>query len=255
MTNTKTTKNNNLLQFATAGLQRTEVKIPSGQTIKLRALSVKEMKLLILANESESAQDFQVMQILSQCIETPNIDVFALSSIDVEYLYLQLHKISYGTSKVEAIFTCQNPVTKTVNGKEIEAKCSHKEKVMLNLNNAQVIGTAQSEIQITDDLSLIMRLPTLKEMEYFSVSTRDAFNLAMNCIKEIKTPNDVLIVGEHIEREELAELLEYMNANVYAKMIEFVGDLPTLQLHVPVKCSSCGHEEVLPLVGLSDFFA
>ena len=70
-----------------------ELIIPSnGKKIKYRPFLVREEKILILALESEDTKQITtaVVDILSECILTKNIDVTKLATFDIEYLFLNV---------------------------------------------------------------------------------------------------------------------------------------------------------------------
>jgi hypothetical protein len=239
-------KHSKLLDMATAGLLRTTVNISDGSEVKIRAFAVKELKLLMMASESGSAQDYQVIQILNQCIETDGIDANDLPSHDVEYLYLQLYKISKGTHLIPVKYLCTNEV----DGK----KCNNPIATSLNLNNVVVDESPIPTIKLTNGLVFNMRLPTILEMDHFSDKTTNPVYLAIRCIKSVDTGSEVLVVGEDLDDEELAEVVDYLDESAFNQLIEFVTTLPSISLTFPLKCQKCGHEEIVTVRGLSDFF-
>lgn len=244
MTTTKNPKLKNLKEFATAGMQRSTVIISTGESITIRAFSVKELKLLMMASTAENAQDVQTLNVLKQCIDQ-EIDLDAVPSHDVEKLYLELYKLSKGTAILPVSYTCGNEVDGSTCGENIT--------VNLNLNNVQLVDECQREIKLTDNITIKLRIPTTTERDYFG-EKQDPFNLVMRCITHVITPTDTLIVGEDITPEELTEVIEYMNSEVYATVISWSDTLPSLQLHMPIRCPKCKHEEVISLEGLNDFF-
>ena len=77
-----------------------ELTLPSDdRTIKYRPFTVKEEKILLVAQKSEANKDqiTAVKQIITNCILEPeNIDVDELASFDVEYIFLKLRAKSVG---------------------------------------------------------------------------------------------------------------------------------------------------------------
>lgn len=239
-------KTNKLLAIASAGLPRTVTKLSDGREVKIRAFAVKELKLLMMANTSETAQDVQVLQILDQCIETDGIEASMLPSHDVEKLYLDLYKISKGTSLVEVAYNCAN----VVDGK----KCNNTIKTTVNLNTVVYENDIDKTIKLTNGLVMNMRYPNILEREYFEDKFDNLFNLAMRCIESVDTGTEVLKVGVDITPEELMEVMEYLDESSFETMLEFVSNLPSITTSFPLRCPCCGHEEVMTLRGLGDFF-
>lgn len=239
---------NKLVAFATAGLPRTTVKISSGIDITIRAFAVKELKLLMMSNESQSAQDEQVLQILNQCIETVDIDAKFLPSHDVELLYIELYKISKGTSTIPARYRC----TQDAHGE----LCGEPINVSINLNNIAISDTPDPLVKLSNGLTLNMRSPNVIEREYFTETEdhNDIFNLAMRCIDSVDTGTEIMKVGVDVTAEEIAEVIEYLDETSFGLLIDFVQNIPTITTSFPLKCPKCGYEEIVTLRGLSDFF-
>ena len=67
-----------------------ELTLPSNnKKIKYRPFLVREEKILILALESSDAKQISssIVEIMSDCIETKNVDITKLPSFDIEYLF------------------------------------------------------------------------------------------------------------------------------------------------------------------------
>lgn len=240
-------KKNKLIEFASAGLPRATAKISDGRDVTMRAFAVKELKLLMMASASETAQDEQVLQILDQCIETEGVSAKTLPSHDIEMLFVELYKISKGTSTIPVRFRC--------NHTDEEGKvCKTPITVNANLNNVKVEGNAEKAITLSNGLILNMRHPNVLERDYFSAESEESFNLAMRCIESVDTGTEVMKVGEDVSYEEIAEVIEYLDEKSFGDLVDFVNNIPTIVLHIPLKCPVCGHKEVVTLRGLADFF-
>lgn len=239
-------KKNKLVEFASAGLPRATAKISDGRTVTMRAFAVKELKLLMMASAAESGQDEQVLQVLDQCIETEGVSAHSLPSHDIELLYIELYKISKGTSLIPVKFKCTNDTEEGVCGSPINCNA--------NLNNISVEGSAEKDIVLSNGLTLSMRHPNVLEREYFNAESEEAFNLAMRCIHSVDTGTEVMVVGKDVSYEEVAEVIEYLDEKSFSQLIDFVNNIPTVVMHIPLKCPKCGHKEVVTLRGLGDFF-
>lgn len=240
-------KKNKLVAFATAGLPRATIKLSDGREVTMRAFAVKELKLLMMAHTSSTAQDTQVLQILDQCIETEGLSSKTLPSHEIERLYIELYKISKGSSLIPVQYKC----TQDVDG-EI---CNNPINVNINLNNVTVEGHQRDTVELANGLTLKMRYPNVLEREYFNdYSENDIFNLAIRCIESVDTGTEVMVVGEDVSAEELSEVIEYLDEKSFSSLLEFVQNIPTVTTSFPLRCSKCGHKEIITLRGLSDFF-
>ena len=76
-----------------------ELVLPSNnKKVKYRPFLVREEKILILALESNDSKQVSdaIVDILSSCILTKNIDVTTLPTFDIEYLFLNVRSKSVG---------------------------------------------------------------------------------------------------------------------------------------------------------------
>lgn len=240
-------KTNKLIAFATAGLPRATITLSDGREVTMRAFAVKELKLLMMAHTSESAQDTQVLQVLDQCIETPGITSKELPSHEIERLYIELYKISKGSSIIPVQYRC----TQEHDGET----CNTPINVNVNLNNVTVEGHQESTVALANGLVLNMRYPNVIEREYFdNHDENDVFNLAVRCIASVDTGTEVMVVGEDVTAEEVSEVIEYLDEKSFAALLTFVQNIPTVTMSFPLRCPKCGHKEVVTLRGLGDFF-
>lgn len=238
---------NKLIEFASAGLPRATTKISDGREVTMRSFAVKELKLLMMASASETAQDEQVLQILDQCIETDGVSAKTLPSHDIEMLFVELYKISKGSSSIPVRFVCNHT-------NEDGDVCKTAITTNANLNNVSVEGNSEKSIKLSNGLILNMRHPNVLERDYFSAESEDSFNLAMRCIETIDTGTETMKVGEDVSYEDVSEVIEYLDEKSFGELVDFVNNIPTIVLHIPLKCPSCGHKEVVTLRGLADFF-
>lgn len=243
-------KKNKLIEFASAGLPRSTIKISNGINVKIRSMAVKELKLLMMAYTSETAQDEQVIQVLAQCIETPNVSVADLPSHDVELLYIELYKLSKGTHLVPVKYTCNS-----VDGDGV--RCGSVINSNINLNSVTVDGMPDTVINLTNGLTLNMRFPTIAEISATDTEDGDItplLTLATTCIVSVDTGSDLLIVGEDLVDEEIMEVFDYLDESSLDSIIKFASSIPRVSTKFPLKCPKCGHEEIIELRGLTDFF-
>ena len=85
-----------------------EIVVPStGKKIKFRPFLVKEEKILILAQESNSQAEMAraIKDVISACVQTRGFDVERLATFDIEYIFLNIRGKSVGED-VEVLITC-----------------------------------------------------------------------------------------------------------------------------------------------------
>ena len=239
-------------------VQSTEVKMADGTKVKVRAFLMKEMKMLVLAQEANQGQEQVIVDILKSCIVSKNIDVEKLAIFDIEWLYLEIWKLSKGTSFIPMTFTCQNEIDVPISDESLtetrKQLCGESIKVNANLSTVEFTETPNDTLVINDNFTLKMRYPNVLESEFFDIEKdSDVFNLINRCISEVHLKSEVLQVGRDMDESELSELMEYVDEKGFEKLANFVTKMPTLQIIIPVKCSKCGTQEAVKLTGLQDF--
>lgn len=245
--------NVDLKSLIIAGVPQMDYTLTDGRTIKLRSFLVKELKLLMIAAEG-SDEERIIMQVLQQCVLTPDVDLEMLPSFDIEMMFLQLFMLSKGNNFSVVNFVCQNEVDGKLCGQNIKARVNLKTvKFDKEINRDNII-------KVNEQMLLEMRYPRVIEREYFSAvksageGAAKLIDLCLNCVSSIKANGQELKVGVDLSKEELAELMELVSGEVFEKITKFIETIPTLHTHIALKCPKCGNEEAVELRGLADFF-
>ena len=223
------------------------VVLPStGDKIKYRPFLVKEEKLLYLAMESGDQDDMidAITKIMRDCTNIK--DVRTLATFDIEFLFLKIRTRSVGES-VEVVVTCpdddETEVSISIPLDEIEIKQDPKHK---------------SEIQLTDDIIITMKYPSLEMFvqSNFSDGTDmdEVFKIASNCVETIQDKETVHNCNE-IPKSEVIDFFENMNSSQFKKVQEFFETMPKLSHTVTVENPNTGKSSEILLEGLASFFA
>lgn len=234
-------------------IQQKTVLLSDGTKVRVRAFVMKEFKLLMLANDSGSSIEDTLIQVMSNCILDKDIDVDALPIFDLEVLYLEIYKLSKGSSLIPITFQCRNEITDPETNEVSD--CGEEIKVMVNLNTVTVDKPMSGAIVANPMLTINMRYPNVLESKYFSPENEnDVFDLIMRCIDSVNLNNDLLKVGTDIQYDEVVQVLDYIDTETFTKMANFIQHLPRIKCSFPIKCPKCGYTEPVTLVGLDDFF-
>ena len=161
-----------------------ELELPStGEKVKYRPFLVKEQKNLMLASESEDETEIQnaLANIISECT-FGKIDPYVVPLFDIEFMFLRIRGKSVG-EKIELNVLCPDD-NKT------------RTDITINLEDIDVHmeATHNNEITVTDNITIFMRYPTLKDMTNVSADTTDVatvFNLIKSCVSEIRDEKTV----------------------------------------------------------------
>jgi hypothetical protein len=210
------------------------------EIITYRPFTVKEEKTLLIANQTGSYEDFlsTLAEILDNCFELP-VASKKLPIFDIEYFFLKLRSKSVGEI-VETTIIC--PVTK------------EKVKIVLNLDSIEPTFNQEhkQKINISDDMIVTMRYPSLENLIKKTSKKNDYFDLLLGCIHSIETKKE-LIESANTSKEDLEEFINLLTSEQYKNLINFFKTSPKLETTINYRTSD-GIERKILLRGLKDFF-
>jgi hypothetical protein len=215
----------------------------SGITTKFRPFVVKEEKILLVALQSKNMNQINdaMRNVILACTNN-YIDTKKLATADAEYAFLQIRSKSVG-EEVKPQVTCTNCQ------KNINIKIKLDEVTIKQVEKASVDPT----IKITDDVSVIMRYPSIHDIDYNKDEIEIAFDLAKKCV-------DGIIMGEQVYKsvdinpKELSDFIDNLLPDQFAKMIDFLQSVPELHYLFKYTCPSCQETVKVELKSVSDFF-
>jgi hypothetical protein len=225
------------------------MKIPStGQRVKYRPYLVKEEKVLLQAFESQNLTSIleTMCDTIEACLDVKSkISVDDLATFDVEYMFTQIRASSVGESS-DILLKCQ--------------KCEHENPVSIDLSTLEVTTSeADKLIQITDDIAVEMKYPSYKVLIDEDIKELDDGNadqiisLVAGSIVAVLTEDERIDVSKE-SPDEIKDFLNSLTATQFAKVAEFLQDMPQLSHDAEFDCQSCGEQNKVELRGLSDFF-
>lgn len=235
----------------------------SKQKITYRPFLVKEEKILLMALETQdsSAMLQAIKQIIKNCV-VEDIDVETLPMFDIELLFIKLRS----KSADELIEMNINP---TKCSKNKGGDCPNKTKVSINLNDIElkVFEDHTKKIQLTDDVGVIMKYPSLKFYEEFiqtsesndknskiNISeTSTNFQLIIDSIESIYDAEDIYDSADY-KQEELEAFLDSLTTQQFKPIKRFFDTLPSVSHTENFKCPHCSENKVITLEGLESFF-
>jgi hypothetical protein len=217
--------------------------LPSnGKKIKYRPFIVAEEKLLLIALQ-EGDEDGIVRtlkNIINVCtFEVMNID--KLPSVDVEYLFIMLRNKSMGEG-LDLEVVCK--------------ACEKTNKVSCNLEQVKIERPFEMDknIQLTDDLKVTMKYPTL-EMSY-GLSDNDVdqtIEVIAKCIEFIEYQGKLFDTSE-LPFSETVEFVENLTQISIQKIDKFLESIPQVVFEDKFNCKYCNSENNIRIEGISNFF-
>ena len=229
-----------------------ELALPStGKKIKYRPFLVKEEKILIMALESENMKQITdaIVQILKDCIITRGVKVQALSTFDIEYLFLNIRAKSVGET-VEVNVTCPDDGdTKVQMEIDIDSIKVQKDK------------SHKSIIKIDDNISMKLKYPSLQEFVENNFEVTDTQSNVDQSLKMITSCIDIIYNEEESwnasdsTQKELEEVIEQLNTKQFKEVENFFTTMPKLSHTIKVKNPNTDVESEVVLEGLGAFFS
>ena len=225
-----------------------ELVIPStGKKIKFRPFLVKEEKILILAQESNSPAQITdaVKKVITACVQTRGFRIEELATFDIEYIFINIRSRSIGEI-VEISITCEDDGVTEV-----------KTEVCLDEVEIFTDEKHSKKIKLNDEYSLLMKYPTMDstdDIDGEEPTVEQSFELIAKCIDQIYS-EDESQSGSDYKLEELVAWLGELEPKVFVKIEEFFVTMPKLRHSIKVINPKTGVINEIVLEGLESFFA
>ena len=211
--------------------------------IKYRPFTVKEEKILLVAQESDDIDQvlLGIKQIINNCCTS--VDPDELPMFDIEYLLMQIR----GKSVNNIIeFQITDPET--------------DKPVMLELDIDEIKIVKPKghnrEIAITEDTRLIMKYPKLDQVSIFVDTERDEteniFDVMLSCIDSV-VEGDTVHTLDDFSREEVVEFVESFSTQTVEDIKKFFETMPVLKCEKEY-VNANGDTKKVVLEGVETFF-
>ena len=222
-----------------------DLTLPStGKKLEYRPFLVKEQKALMIAQESGDDKQIEkaFAQIINDCV-IDDVDPYELPMFDVEYIFLRIRGKSVG-EKVRLSLLCPD---------------DEKTKVDVEVNLEEVDVQMQKEhtntIELSNDVSMIMKYPCLKDMTGFDEEgeIKSLFEMIRRCVHEVRQ-GDTIYNRVDITDKELDEFIESMSSDNFDEVTNFFNTMPKLIHVVEVQNPKTKKKNEIPIEGLQSFF-
>lgn len=217
--------------------------LSTGKIVKYRPFTVKEEKILLMAQEAQEAEQIvlAMRQIVTNCCE--DVEVDSLPMFDLEYLMLQIRSKSVN-----------NMITFNIKDEETG------EDVQLEMDIDEIVlhtdERHSKEIKVNDDMHLMMKYPTLDQvgifLNYEEDPTNTAFDVMISCIDCVVNGDEVASLSEY-SIEEIRDFVDNFPGGTIESLKEFFETIPALRFETTYK-NSKGTEQNLVLEGTDTFF-
>ena len=222
-----------------------ELELPStGETVKYRPFLVKEQKILMIAQESDDIKQIEkaFADIISACT-FGEIEPYKIPLFDVEYIFLRIRGKSVG-EKVTLNLLCPDDNETTVSV-DVDLE---KIDVLMNKDHT-------NKVDLTDDISLVMKYPTLSSMSGFDNQGEvlSIFDMVKNCIHEIHSSEEIYNSIDVTDKE-MDEFIGNMSTQNFDDVGKFFDTIPKLQHVITIKNPKTKKKGEIVLEGLQSFF-
>ena len=225
-----------------------ELTVPStDEKIKYRPFLIKEEKILLIAMESGANEDViqAVKQIVSECTFN-TLKLGDMPMFDVEYIFLQIRSKSVGeVSKLKVL--CRD-----------DGETYANVEVDLTEIEVQVNDDHTNKIELTDEMGVIMKYPTIDSFSTAGISDITADNMLdviVTCIDKIyDKKGEEVYDSKDSSQKELMDFVEGMNTQQFQDVQAFFDSMPKLRHEVTVVNPKTKVENIVALSGLNDFF-
>ncbi len=219
--------------------------LPSdGRKIRYRQFTVKEEKILLVAQSSGERDDMinAFKQLINNCALDP-LDVDQMSAVDIEYFFLQLRARSV-SNIIKITFT------------DVEDK---RQEVEINLDEVQIHKSTVDKKIILDEeqgIGVIMRQPNfamITQMLELDTDSADATIEMFGQMIDAIFDQDSVYPTKDTPKAELDEFIMSMNQKQVEKIQAYIDDLP--YVYIDVEFEEAGEKKTQRIRGLESFFA
>ena len=223
-----------------------ELILPStGKPLTYRPFLVKEQKALMIAQESEDEKLIQrtFAQIIKDCV-IDDVDPYTMPMFDIEYIFLRIRAKSVG-EKVKLNLLCPDDEETQV---EVEIDLEEV-NVQMNVEHSNIV-------KITEDVSIIMKYPNLKDTSGFTDvgEVKALFEMIKKCIHEIHDGETVYNIVD-VSNKDLDDFIDSMSTENFEALSNFFETMPKLIHVIEVKNPNTKKKVEIPIEGLQSFFA
>jgi hypothetical protein len=215
----------------------------SGKVVHYRPFTVREEKILMMAQESGEKRDIinSYKQLINNCSVDP-VDVDRLASFDLEYFFIQLRAKSVSNiAKIQ--------VKDPDDGELYE--------VEVNLDKIEIVKNAQTSnnVKLTDTIGIILKYPTFNVL----ASINDAEDKMDTTLSILRGCIDQVYEGEEVHDtanysiKEMDEFLLSLNKSQVEEIQKFFEAMPKLVYKAKYFNSKKELKE-LTIEGLDNFF-
>lgn len=218
--------------------------------IKYRPFLTGEEKILYLAMRTKDNELIKnaVIQVLNNCIITPNITAESLPVFDLEKLFLSVRAKAVG-EVIDLKIPCdpENPNDEVV---FINAQLPIDDVVV------HIPSGHTNQIKITDSVTLIMKYPGLEDFlqtNFIDGDEQNMFDITKKCLGELVVDDAVYSFAD-VDKGEIDKFMDELPTKIFDSIGEFFTNMPKIYFDLEVVHPITGKITKKRLEGVTDFF-
>lgn len=222
-----------------------ELELPSTkEKIKYRPFTVKEEKILLVAQESGEAEQqvVAVKQIVNNCLLDRDVSEFAM--FDLEFVMLTLRSKSV-----------DNKIPFTITDEDTEEQV--EVEMDLDMITLEHHPEHTNKVPINDTYTLFLKYPTIDE--FIKIASSDpadaltSYFILISCLDKVASEDEVFDFKDY-KQEEVDKFMEDVSSDVVRGIEKFFETMPALKYDVPYKLKD-GTEKTFTIQGINAFFS
>jgi len=221
-----------------------EMELPStGETVKYRPFTVKEEKILLVAQASKDSTQEMVAskQIVNNCLI--DYDVMKLAMFDLELILLTLRSKS-----VDNLIEMQ--ITDPDTDETVD--------ISIDLMDTEVIKNDKhsNQVKINDDYTLILKYPSIDE--YIRITEMDeddplvSYQIMVSCLDKVASEDEVYEFSKYSQKE-IDQFMEDVTTPVVDGIRLFFETMPKIR-HTKTYKNKNGDTKNFVIEGMRSFF-
>jgi len=221
-----------------------EMVLPStGETIQYRPFTVKEEKILLVAQESKDPEQeiIAAKQVVNNCLISKDISTLAM--FDLEFVLLTLRAKS---------------VDNTIEFEITDPETEERVEVKLDINDVTLTidENHNKSIQINDEYVLQLKYPSIDEfINIIAMNPKDPlvnYYIMISCLHSIVSDDEVHDFADYTDQE-VDDFMGGMTGDVVKGITQFFETMPKLR-HEIKYVNSEGSDKTFVIEGMRTFF-
>lgn len=214
--------------------------LPSGEKIKYRPFTTKEMKNVLLVSEGGGG-DVGAVKAMVELVDVctfGKLDWLKRPFVDFEVAFVHIRARSVG-DVVEMGWKCNC------------AGCDARNRVSADITKTTWEPFPDTTVKLSDDYAIVFEHPTVQDV-------LDTMDGELDGSHMLARKTRMIVSGEEVSTEftedELSDFYDSLPPKQKNIIDEFFQKQPVAKLVVPTKCASCGNESEIVLKGALNFF-